>query len=150
MKIRNINSLDRGLVSARSVESAQDGSERPLIFKRTLSEAGREQFMLRIGGLVAGIDEQGSRLAKRADIKEFEKYRSLIREFLGEVVSNGYEFTRERGHAPRGRQRFFATVNKVDAKLDELAREVLREHRDDLDILEKIGDIRGLLVDLLQ
>jgi uncharacterized protein YaaR (DUF327 family) len=137
-------------MSARSVESAQDGSERPLVFRRTLSDAGHEQLMLRIGDMVAGIDEQGARLAKRADIKEFEKYRSLIREFLNEIVSNGYEFSRERGHAPRGRQRFFATVNKVDAKLDELAKDVLREHKDDLDILEKIGDIRGLLVDLLQ
>jgi uncharacterized protein YaaR (DUF327 family) len=137
-------------MSTRSIESAQDGSERPLVFRRTLSDAGREQFMLRIGGMVTGIDEQGARLAKRADIKEFEKYRSLIREFLNEVVSNGYEFSRERGHAPRGRQRFFATVKKVEEKLDEVAKEVLRVQKDDMDILEKIGDIRGLLVDLLQ
>jgi uncharacterized protein YaaR (DUF327 family) len=69
---------------------------------------------------------------------------------MNEIISNGYEFSRERSFASRGGQRFFATVNKVDAALDELAKEVLQGRKDELDLLDKIGDIRGLLVDLMQ
>jgi uncharacterized protein YaaR (DUF327 family) len=150
LKIQNINRAERGILSPRVGETAQDGAERPLIFRKTLSDVSREQLMTQLNGMVAGIDEQGARLAKRSDIREFEKYRSLIRDFLNEIISNGYEFSRERSFAPRGGQRFFATVNKVDAALDELAKDVLDGQKSELDILDKIGDIRGLLVDLMQ
>jgi uncharacterized protein YaaR (DUF327 family) len=48
-----------------------------------------------------GIDEQGARLSDKVDVKEFEKYRRLIREFLDEIVSNGYNFSREDAYASR-------------------------------------------------
>jgi uncharacterized protein YaaR (DUF327 family) len=150
LKIQNINRAERRVLNPRVGETAQDGTERPLIFRKTLSDASREQLMARLDGMIAGIDEQGERLAKRADMKDFEKYRSLIRDFMNEIISNGYEFSREHSFSPRGGRRIFATVNKVDAALDELAVEVLRGQGDKLDLLGKIGDIRGLLVDLLQ
>jgi uncharacterized protein YaaR (DUF327 family) len=150
LKIQNINRTERGVLHPRVGETAQDGAERPLIFRKTMSDVSREQLMAQLNGMIAGIDEQGARLAKRADIKEFEKYRLLIRDFMNEIISNGYEFSRERSFASRGGQRFFATVNKVDATLDELAKEVLQGRKDELELLDKIGDIRGLLVDLMQ
>jgi uncharacterized protein YaaR (DUF327 family) len=37
----------------------------------------------------------------------------------------------------------------VDQNLDDLAAELLKEESDNLSILAKIGEIRGLLIDLL-
>jgi uncharacterized protein YaaR (DUF327 family) len=95
------------------------------------------------------IDEQGKRLSDRVDVREFEKYRRLIREFLDEIVSNGYTFSREDAYASRGRHRYIATVRTVDEKLDALGKEVMKEQADKIEILHKIDDIRGLLLDLM-
>jgi len=106
-------------------------------------------YVARLQEMRDSIDEQGKRLADRADVKEFEKYRRLIREFLDEIVSNGYTFTREDAYASRGRHRYIATVKIVDEKLDELGKEVMKEQADKIEIIHRIDDIRGLLLDLM-
>ena len=119
------------------------------IFRRTLTDMSKEVHAARLAEMKKGIDEQGALLADRVDVKEFEKYRRLIREFLDEIVSNGYTFSREDAYAARGKHRYIATVKIVDEKLDELGKEVIAEQADKLEILGKIDDIRGLLLDLM-
>jgi len=95
------------------------------------------------------IDEQGKRLADRVDVKELEKYRRLIRDFLDEIVSNGYTFSREDAYASRGKHRYIATVKVIDEKLDALGKEVMKDQADQIEILNSIDDIRGLILDLM-
>jgi len=135
--------LVRG-VGSRSVSESDSH-----IFRRTMTDLSKEMHTIRIIEMKNSIDEQGKRLADRVDVKEFEKYRRLIREFLDEIVSNGYTFSREDAYASRGRHRYIATVRIVDEKLDELGKEVMREQADEIEILHKIDDIRGLLLDLM-
>jgi len=106
-------------------------------------------YAARLTEMKKEIDEQGNRLADRVDVRELEKYRRLIREFLDEIVSNGYTFSREDAYASRGKHRYIATVKIVDEKLDALGKEVMKEHADKIEILNKVDDIRGLLLDLM-
>jgi uncharacterized protein YaaR (DUF327 family) len=149
MKVQNVKTADPGRFPARVPDNRglQEGER--TTFRRKLTDLSKEMHEARLMGMKKDIDEQGARLAERADVKEFEKYRRLIREFLGEIVSNGYSFSREDAYASRGRRRFTATVKIVDAKLDELGKEVIKEQSDKIDILHRIDDIRGLLLDLL-
>lgn len=121
----------------------------PAIFRRTLTDLSKEMYVTHLQEMKKAIDEQGERLADRADVREYEKYRRLIREFLDEIVSNGYSFSRENAYASRGRHRYIATVQIIDEKLDELGKEVIKEHADQIEILNRIDDIRGLLLDLM-
>ena len=68
---------------------------------------------------------------------------------MHEVVSNAYAFNKRNAFDARGRHRIYAVVHKVNGKLDELAREVLKDQQDNLKVLEDIEDIRGMLVDML-
>jgi len=106
-------------------------------------------YTARLKDMKKEIDEQGKLLGDRVDVREFEKYRRLIREFLDEIVSNGYTFSKEDAYASRGRHRYIATVRIVDEKLDALGKEVIKEHADKIEILNRIDDIRGLLLDLM-
>jgi len=119
------------------------------VFRRTLTDLSKEMHSARLVEMKQSIDEQGTRLADRVDVKEFEKYRRLIREFLDEIVSNGYTFSREDAYASRGKHRYIATVRIVDEKLDELGKEVMKEQADKIEVLSRIDDIRGLLLDLM-
>ena len=149
MKVQGIKTAEYGLPGARTVETMEEAPDASTVFRRTLTTLSGEQHTAHLQELVCRIDEQGAKLAQRADIKEFERYRQLIREFLDEVVSNGYSFTKDNAFGARGRHRFFATVKTIDQKLDGLAKEVLQGQADSLDLLNRIDDIRGLILDLM-
>ena len=149
VKINNVNRPDPSGYTARghSVRSANESEA--LLFKRTLTELSREAYIARLHEMKKDIDDQGKRLADKVDVKEFEKYRKLIREFIDEIVSNGYTFSKEDAFASKGRHRYIATIKIVDEKLDELGKQVMEENADQIEILSKIDDIRGLLLDMM-
>jgi uncharacterized protein YaaR (DUF327 family) len=118
-------------------------------FRRTLTDMSAENHAERLKKMRDSIEEQAAKLSDRADVREYERYRKLIREFLDEIVSNGYTFSREDAYGARGRHRFYATVKVVNQKLDELGKEVLKEQADMIEVIHKIDDIRGLLLDLM-
>ena len=75
-------------------------------------------------------------------------YRGLVKEFLNEVVSRSHAFSRENFLDRRGRHRVYGIIRLVDEKLDELAQELVKDERDTISILAKVGEIRGLLLDI--
>ena len=149
VRVSNVKSTESGPIPMRGAETRSTAGSEVNVFRRTLTDLSNEMFTARITEMKNEIDEQGRRLADRADVKEFEKYRRLIREFLDEIVSNGYTFSREDAYASRGKHRYIATVQVVNEKLDELGKEVIREQSDKIEIINKIDDIRGLLLDLM-
>ena len=76
------------------------------------------------------------------------KYRSLIKEFMNEIVNRSHKFSRENFLDRRGRHRVYGIIRLVDEKLDELAQELVKDERDTISILAKVGEIRGLLLDI--
>jgi len=149
MKVSNVKSTGSGQVPARGTDIRGVRESAAPVFRRTLTELTKELHEARLVEMKSAIDEQGKRLSDRVDVKEFEKYRRLIRDFLDEIVSNGYTFSKEDAYASRGRHRYIATVKIVDEKLDELGKEVMKEQADKIEILGRIDDIRGLLLDLM-
>jgi len=49
----------------------------------------------------------------------------------------------------RGRYRVYSTIKKINDELDNLVADVLRNQKDNLKILQRLDDIRGLILDLL-
>ena len=84
------------------------------------------------------ITAQGNRIAQHMDIRDMKKYRGLIKDFLNEVVYRSHKFSRENFLDRKGRHR-----------VDELARELVKDEKDHIAILSRIGEIRGLLLDIL-
>lgn len=102
----------------------------------------------RLNTLMEQITMQGERLYKRRDIKDMKRYRGLIKEFMNEVVTHSHSFSRENFLDRRGRHRVYGIIRLVDENLDQLAQELMKDEKDNLAILNKIGEIRGLLLDI--
>lgn len=118
-------------------------------FKFTLVSNIKEgQLQEKLNSLMKDIDEQGKRIAEHMDIRDMKKYRSTVKEFLNEVVSRSHEFSRENFLDRRGRHRVYGIIKQVDDNLDALASELIKEEKDHLEILGRIDDIRGLLLDI--
>ncbi len=91
---------------------------------------------------------EGKKVGKRMDIREMKKYRMLIKDFMNEVVTRSHEFSRENYLDRRGRHRVYGIIRRVDELLDELAQELVKDEQDNIAILNKIDEIRGLLLDV--
>jgi uncharacterized protein YaaR (DUF327 family) len=76
-------------------------------------------------------------------------YRELIKEFMNEIVNRSHKFSRENFLDKKGRHRVYTMIKLVDKNLDELAAELIKDETDHLAILNKIDEIRGLLLDIL-
>ena len=103
----------------------------------------------RLKQMMEDIAAQGDRLAKHIDIKDMKRYRELIKDFVNEVVTNSHQFSRENFLDRRGRHRVYGLVKLVDKKLDDLAQELMKEEKSGLNILAKVDEIKGLLLDMI-
>lgn len=118
-------------------------------FKFTLiSHVQENELQERLNGLMEQITVQGEKLAKKRDVRDMKKYRGLIKEFMNEIINRSHEFSRENFLDRKGRHRVYGIIRLVDENLDELAKELMKDEQDHLSILAKIGEIRGLLLDI--
>ena len=118
-------------------------------FKFTLASQIEESSLQdRLTSMMEQITMQGERLSKHRDVKDMRKYRGLIKDFMNEVVSRSHEFSRENFLDRRGRHRVYGIIRLVNQTLDDLAKELVKDEQDNITILGKIGEIRGLLLDI--
>ena len=143
IKINQTGSIP-GIETTPQVEKG-DGS-----FKFTLASQIQEASLQeKVNGMLTDISLQGQILSKHMNIKDMKKYRQSIKEFLNEVVYRSHKFSRENFLDRRGRHRVYGIIRLIDENLDELAQELMKEESNQLDILGKIGEIEGLLLDIL-
>ncbi len=119
-------------------------------FKFTLmSSLEEEGLQARLSLMMEDITMQGKKLSKHMDVRDMKHYRKLIQEFMNEIVNRSHQFSRENFLDRRGRHRVYGMIKRVNAALDELAQELMKDEKDHLSILGRIDEIRGLLLDIL-
>ena len=119
-------------------------------FRFTLTSAIQDaDLQTKINHMLNDINLQGKLIARHMDIREMKRYRGLIRDFLNEVVNRSHKFSRENFLDHRGRHRVYGIIRLIDENLDELAQELVEDEKNQIDILGRIGEIEGLLLDIL-
>ena len=144
IKVNDISTVNQVPEAAKTVEG--DGS-----FKFTLASAITDaDLQAKVDELLSDITAQGNRLAEHMDIRDMKKYRGLIKDFLNEVVYRSHRFSRGKIFLDRrGRHRVYGIIRLIDKNLDELAGELVADEKDHISILDRIGEIKGLLLDIL-
>lgn len=144
MEIR-VNQIQQAL----PVEQTQNTASTDGTFKFMLASNIEEaELQNKLNSLMEEITMQGERLAKKRDVKDMRHYRGLVKDFLNEIVTHSHSFSRENFLDRRGRHRVYGIIRLVDENLDQLAQELMKDEKDNLAILGKIGEIRGLLLDI--
>lgn len=131
-------------VEQTQVNQPVDGS-----FKFTLASHIEEaELQAKLQLLMEEITMQGEKLSKRRDVRDMKHYRGLIKDFLNEVVTRSHSFSRENFLDRKGRHRVYGIIRLIDENLDQLAQELMKDEKDNIAILNKIGEIQGLLLDI--
>jgi len=117
-------------------------------FQDILSSANVKMSRAELDKLMRSIDDMGKLLSRNMNWRTLQDYKERVRRFLEYAVKNGFGAKEKQGFDRRGRMRLYKIISQIDDLMAELAEQVVSEEKDHLEILAKIGDIRGLLVNL--
>lgn len=143
MKVSRIQKAESAKVEPKKTETSESIS-----FSHVMATKRSDMEIERLNQLVQDIDEQGKILAESAAIEDLKHYKNLVKEFMEDVVKNGVKLEQSRGFNRGGRTRIYKIISKVDEKLLELSDVVLNRQEKGLQILNIVGQIKGLLVDI--
>lgn len=94
------------------------------------------------------IYRQGERLSKSMTVRELRLYRAMVKRFLEDTVRRGVAIRNTSGWDRRGRSKRYRLVEEIDSTLLILADELLQSEQGKMELLQKVGEIRGMLINL--
>ena len=124
------------------------GDVKSAAFQDIFSTANAKLTKAELETLMRSIDDMGKLLSRQMTWKSLQDYRERVRRFLEHVVKNGFTTKEKMGFDRRGRSRLYKIISQIDDMMADLAEQMVKDEKDHLEILAKIGDIRGLLVNL--
>lgn len=146
MKIDGLGA--RPALAAREMEPGQRTLEADADFASELEDQQGDVTREQLQQMLDQIDEQGQKLTNTPTYDELKSYRSLIKNFVGTVVSQMYSVNTQAGWDRMGRQKVYTTVRKIDRELENMAEKIRLGQTKQLDIVASHDAIRGMLVDL--
>lgn len=131
--------------SRQDAKQFQTGNGR---FQQMVQTQGQKMQIQTLNRLIGDIEGAGQRLVRSRTFRELAKYKALVKRFVKEAVEYGLELKQSTSWNEYGQSRPLKTVETIDAKLVELSEEILNKEKSSLEILEMIGEIKGLLINL--
>lgn len=118
-------------------------------FKEKLENIQQEQIREELKVLFEKIETKTNKLQDRLFIEDLVEYKKLVKDFLNISVNNSHVFYKENSLDRRGRHRVYSIVKQVDKELDDLTKDFIDIEGNRLRILDRLNDIKGLLLDIL-
>jgi uncharacterized protein len=98
--------------------------------------------------LLGDISAAGDRVARSRNLRELARFKMLVKRFLQETIDHGLDTKDSHSWNRFGEGRRLKIVQTIDERLVELAQDILSEEKETIDLLDKIGEIKGLLINL--
>ncbi|WP_379137118.1 YaaR family protein [Paenibacillus sp. sgz500958] len=143
--------INPGYRPLKSDLSTTEGSNKPVqqknfsdVFHQQGEQASRDELTRQI----KDIQMQGDRLSKSMTVRELTIYKVMIRRFLEETARRGVSMKDTRGWDRRGRGKRYKILEEIDSALLTLADDLLESEQGRIDLLGRVGEIRGMLINL--
>lgn len=95
------------------------------------------------------IQLQGERLARSMTLRDLREYKMLVQRFLEDTVRKSVGLKETRGWDRRGRVKRYQLLETLDQTLLSMADELLETEQGRLELLDKMDEVRGLLIHLV-
>ena len=103
-----------------------------------------------IAELLDGIHESGDKLKENPTVELVQAYKKAVRDFVHYVVEKSYTVEEKTSGGNILKRKKYYRIAVIDESLEKLGAEILRNQRDKLEILRRVDEIYGMLVDLLR
>lgn len=142
-----VNKVGRASMN-KTTHANPAGTEAKVTFQEIMKQGRNNAQYERLGELLGKIEDQGKTLSESRTVDELRKYKQLVKEFMDDAVKLGLNLEERKGFNRRGRTKVYKIVQEVDRKLLDLTDAVIREQKKSLDILNMVGEIQGLLINI--
>ncbi len=143
MEVNKVNKA-----SLNKVKAKQDISLEKTTFQEVMAQRRQEWDEAKLNKLMEDIEDQGKVLAESRTVEDLRQYKSMIKQFMDDAVKYGLKLEEKRGFNRRGRAKVYKVVSEVDKKLIDLTDAILKKQKSTLDILDMVGEIKGLLINI--
>jgi uncharacterized protein len=140
-----------------------ESAENPLPFSKIVSDKQSERAAP-VGGkypadvhadleeLMDNLHGQGERLKEQPTLGNIKDYRAAVSQFLQYISKHALAAEQVEGarYHPLKKQKKYILIKVVNEKLEQLATGILQSQFSQLDILQRVDEINGMVVDLLQ
>ncbi|WP_046178136.1 YaaR family protein [Domibacillus tundrae] len=137
-----------GKVTPNKIEKKEETAKASVSFTDVITSKRQNAALEKMTGMMKDIETQGEKLAEHRTIDDLRKYKKMVKEFMEEAVNSGLQLEEQRGFNRRGRTKVYKIVKEVDSRLTQLANDVINKEKSQLDILSKVGEIQGLLINI--
>lgn len=120
----------------------------PTPFSQAFSQVQRLQKK-ELESFLSRLDSLGQNLADSLSLRDLTDFKNTVQEFLRSTLGQSRKMQEESFWDFRGRPKVLARITQINKALEELGEKVLSDQAKPIEILAKIDEIRGLLVDLL-
>lgn len=143
MEVQKVGKTDINRIGKKEAVAMESVSFTEVIGKKR-EDLVHEKMM----SLMEDIEDQGKTLADSRTVEDLKKYKKLVKEFMEDAINNGLKLEQQRGFNRRGRTKVYKIVKEVDSKLIQLTNTVLNKEKNALEILNLVGEIKGLLINI--
>lgn len=119
------------------------------VMQRHQQERTQEELQQKLQQKLQDIELQGQRLARSMTVRELKLYRQMVKQFLELTVRRGIGLKDVQAMDRRGRLKRHKLLDEIDEALVAMADELLEKEQGRIELLQRVGDIRGLLINLL-
>ena len=130
------------------VQKKEDLATESISFTEVMGTKRENLVFEKMTKMMHGIEDQGKVLAESRTVEDLKKYKKLVKEFMDAAVKNGLKLEEQRGFNRRGRTKVYKIVKEVDKKLIDLTNAVLEKEKKGINILNLVGEIKGLLINI--
>lgn len=134
--------------SLNKIKAKQEISLEKTTFQEVMAQRRQEWDETKLNKLIEDIEDQGKVLAESRTVEDLRQYKSMIKQFMDDAVKYGLKLEEKRGFNRRGRAKIYKVVSEVDKKLIDLTDAILKKQKSTLDILDMVGEIKGLLINI--
>jgi uncharacterized protein len=124
------------------------GKKTSLSFGEAVSKQSEKLQSEQLTRLLGDIETQGKRLLQSQTVRDLQLYKTLVQRFVKEAVNFGMQLKQNKSWNEQGRSRTLKLVKEIDEQLIQITEAVLSQEKDSITLLDKIGEIKGLLVNL--
>lgn len=117
-------------------------------FVETLKESDNDRRRQACDEILRQIDSLSAELKKAPTPSGVKKYRRLVASFIKEAMDKTYELNEETHWDRRGNRKSYITVRNINKALEELTDEVMKREKKQIDLVARLDEIRGMLLDL--
>lgn len=143
--------INPGYRPLKSELTNAEGANRPVqpkTFSDVFQQQSEQKTKDELNRQIKEIQSQGDRLSKSMTIRELTIYRMMIKRFLEETARRGVILKETRGWDRRGRGKRYKLLEEIDSALLSMADDLLNSEQGRIDLLGRVGEIRGLLINL--